>query len=160
MADLGINPKLPSWDGDWRTFDDYKLACQLEYDGLKEEDLVTLAPRLTRNLTGKAWEACTEVDRAKLRKPDGLDYLLGFLRQKGGKKQVDILGEAFEKYFQNAEVLREDKECLNDCEQRMSTFTRDIELWWALYCAGAPDVDEGGSHEAADIREFQAVERP
>ena len=127
MTDLGINPKLPSWDGDWRTFDDYKLACQLEYDGLKEEDQITLVPRLTRNLVGKAWECCTEIDREKLRKNDGLDYLLTFLRQKRGKQQVDILGEAFEKYFQTGEVLRRDKECLNDYEQRLSTFTRDIQ---------------------------------
>ena len=68
MTELGINPKLPSWDGDWRTFDDYKLACYLEFDGLKEEDQVTLAPKLTRNLVGKAWEACTEIDREKLRR--------------------------------------------------------------------------------------------
>ena len=122
-----MNPKLPSWDGDWRTFDDYKLACQLEFDGLKEEDQVTLAPKLTRNLVGKAWEACTEIDREKLRKKDGLDYLFGYLKQKRGKQQVDILGEAFEKYFQSPEVVRRDKESLNDYEQRLAAFTRDIQ---------------------------------
>ena len=127
MAETGVNPKLPTWDGDWRTFADYKLACQLEFDGLKEEDQVTLAPRLTRNLTGKAWEACVEVDREKLRKSGGLEYLLEFLKQKRGKQQVDILGEAFEKYFASPDVIRQDKEVLNDFEQRLNVYLRDIQ---------------------------------
>ncbi|CAE7762910.1 unnamed protein product, partial [Symbiodinium pilosum] len=127
MSELGTNPKLPTWDGDWRTFSDYKLACWLEYDGLKPDDQVTLAPRLTRNLTGKAWEACADIDREKLRKEKGLEYLLEFLKGKRGKQQVDILGEAFEKYFQSGEVVRKDKESLNDFEQRLAVFTRDIE---------------------------------
>ena len=88
---------------------------------------MTLAPKLTRNLVGKAWEACTEIDREKLRKKDGLDYLLGYLRQKRGKQQVDILGEAFEKYFQSPEVVRRDKDSLNDYEHRLAAFTRDIQ---------------------------------
>ena len=127
MAETGVNPKLPTWDGDWRTFADYKLACQLELDGLKEEDQVTLAPRLTRNLTGKAWEACVEVDREKLWKSGGLEYILEFLKQKRGRRQVDILGEAFEKYFSSAEVIRQDKEVLNDFEQRLNVYLRDIQ---------------------------------
>ncbi|CAE7745408.1 unnamed protein product, partial [Symbiodinium sp. CCMP2456] len=127
MGDTGVNPKLPSWDGDWKTFADYKLACWLEHDGLKQDDQVTLAPRLARNLTGKAWEACLEIEREKLRKEGGLEYLLTYLKGKRGKQQVDILGEAFEKYFQSGEVMRRDKETLNDYEQRLTNFTRDIE---------------------------------
>ena len=126
-TDLGINPKLPTWDGDWRTFSDYRLAAQLEFDGLKDDDQKTLAPRLARNLTGKAWEACLDINRESLRKADGLDYLLKFLKQKRGKQQVDMLGEAFEKYFQSNEIVRQDRENLNDYEQRLTVFTRDIE---------------------------------
>ena len=125
-AESGINPKLPTWDGNWRTFSDYKLACQLELDGLQETDQPTLAPRLARNLTGKAWETCIELDREKLRKKDGLDYLLTFLQSKRGKQQVDVLGEAFEKYFQSGEAIRHDKENLNDFEQRLAVYFRDI----------------------------------
>ena len=127
MADLGVNPKLPTWDGNWKTFTDYRLACQLELDGLKKDDQETLAPRLARNLTGKAWEACLDIDRAKLKETTGLDYLLDFLKQKRGKQQVDILGEAFEKYFQSGDVVRQDKECLNDYEQRLRGHFRDIQ---------------------------------
>ena len=70
-ANAGVNPKLPTWDGDWRTFTDYQLACQLESDGLRDEDRPTLAPRLARNLTAKAWEACRDIDRSELRKEKG-----------------------------------------------------------------------------------------
>ena len=57
MADTGVNPKLPTWDGDWRTFSDYRLACQLEKDGLKDDEQITLAPKLARNLTGRSYQA-------------------------------------------------------------------------------------------------------
>ena len=109
MTDAGINPKLPTWDGDWKIFSDYKLAAQLERDGMKDDDKPTLAPRLTRNFTGKAWEAWADIDREKLKKADGLDYLLKFLKEKRGKQHVDILGEAFEKYCQSNDVLRCDQ---------------------------------------------------
>ena len=107
------NPKLPTWNGDWKTFTDFKPACFLELDGLKTDEQITLAPRLARNLTGKAWEACLDVDREKLRPEKGLEYFLDFLKKKRGKQQVDVLGEAFEKYFQSAEVIRLDKENLH-----------------------------------------------
>ncbi|CAE7390554.1 PORB, partial [Symbiodinium natans] len=125
-SELGVNPKLPTWDGDWRTYADFRLACLLEKVGLKEEDQLTLAPRLARNLTGKAWEACADIDRAELRKKEGLDYLLKYLKEKRGKQQVDILGEAFEKYFQSGDAIRQDRECLTDFEQRVSVHFRDI----------------------------------
>ena len=126
QGEAGVNPKLPTWDGDWRTFADYKLACLLERDGLKADDRDTLAPRLARNLTGKAWEACIDVDREKLKKAEGLEYLLDYLKGKRGKQQVDILGEAFEKYFQSGDAVRQDRESLTDFEQRLSVHFRDI----------------------------------
>ena len=138
MADpANTNPKLPTWNGDWRTFSDFKLACYLELDGLKQDEQATLAPRLARNLTGKAWEACLDIDREKLRADKGLDYLLEFLKTKRGKQQVDILGKAFEKYFQSNDVVRQDKENLNDYEQRLQTHLRDIQR--ALTEIGASD---------------------
>ena len=53
--------------------------------------------------------------------------MLDFLKKKRGKQQVDVLGEAFEKYFQSSEVIRHDKENLNDYEQRLQVFLRDIQ---------------------------------
>lgn len=99
-ADTGLNPKLPAWNGDWRTFPDYKFAALLELDGCKEDERPLLAPRLVRNLTGRAWECCLEVDRNQLKTPTGVEFLLEHLRAKRGKQQVDLLGDALEKYFQ------------------------------------------------------------
>jgi hypothetical protein len=70
-SDVGVNPKLPTWDGNWKTYADYRFACLLELDGCKEDEKRLLAPRLVRNLSGQAWECCLDVDRT-----NGLDYML------------------------------------------------------------------------------------
>ena len=139
-AETGVNPKLPTWDGDWRTFTDFRLACQLERDGLKDDEQITLAPRLARNLTGRAWEACLDIDRAKLRAAEGLDYLLNYLKEKRGRQKVDVLGEALEKYFASGDAVRHDRENLHDFEQRISVHFRDIKRALAELGSGATDV--------------------
>ena len=67
-----------------------------------------------------------DIDRTKLRAENGLTYLLDDLKQHRGKQQVDVLREAFEKYFQSSEVTRHERENLNDFEPRLAVFTRDI----------------------------------
>ena len=126
MTEATINPKLPTWDGSWKTFPDYRFAAQLELDGCKSDEVELLAPRLARNLTGRAWEACQEIDRSKLKAKDGVQYLLDFLRDKRGKQHVDVLGDALQQYFQSGEASRKDMENLNDYEQRHAALVRDI----------------------------------
>lgn len=121
-----INPKLPSWDGSWKTFTDYRFAAQLELDGCKEEEKKLLAPRLVRNLTGRAWEACLEINREELKKTTGVNYLLDYLKDKRGKQEVDLLGDALQQYFQTQDSTRKDQENLNDFEQRHAVYVRDI----------------------------------
>ena len=122
----GINPKLPTWNGEWRTYSDYRLAVELEADGSKEEELQYLGPRLVRNLSGRAWESCIEIDREKLKTKAGFEYLLQFLREKRGKQQVDLLGDALGKCFQPGEAVREDAESLSDYELRHGALLRDM----------------------------------
>ena len=124
--DLGINPKLPTWSGDWKNFPDYRFAALLELDGCKEDERVHLAPKLVRNLSGRAWEACLEINRERLRTKDGVEYLLEYLKGKRGKQEVDLLGDALEHYFQTGEAVRRDGESLNDFEQRHAVLVRDI----------------------------------
>ena len=124
--DLGINPKLPTWSGDWKSFPDYRFAALLELDGCKEEDRVLLAPKLVRNLSGRAWEACLEINRDRLKTKDGVEYLLEYLKAKRGKQEVDLLGDALEHYFQTGEAVRREGECLNDFEQRHAVLVRDV----------------------------------
>ena len=123
---MGTNPKLPTWNGDWKSFSDYKLAVEFEADGCKPEDLPYLAPRLVRNLTHRAWEACAEVDREQLRKKEGYSYLLKFLQSKRGKQEVDLFGDALGKYFQSPEAHRKEGEALADYELRHSSLVRDM----------------------------------
>lgn len=121
-----LNPKLPTWDGSWKSFPDYRFSVQLEVDGCKEDERALLAPRLVRNLTGRAWEACLDIDREKLRQPDGAEYLLDYLRGRRGKQEVDLLGDSLQQYFQSGDAVRREGESLNDYEQRHSVFIRDI----------------------------------
>lgn len=121
-----VNPKLPSWDGSWKSFADYKFAVELELDGCKDDDKPLLAPRLVRNLTSRAWEACLDIDRTYLRKASGVEYLLTFLQEKRGKQEVDLLGDSLQQYFQSGQALRKEGEALNDFEQRHAVYVRDI----------------------------------
>ena len=123
--EASVNPKLPTWNGEWRSFSDYKLAVELEADGQKP-DLPYLAPRLVRNLTGRAWEACVDIDREKLKAEKGYQYLLQYLRDKRGKQHVDLLGDALGKYFQSGDAIRKDAENLADYDLRHSALLRDM----------------------------------
>ena len=102
------------------------MAPRIKDKCLKEEDKALLAPRLVRNLTGRAWECCLDIDREALKKPDGVTHLLDFLRDRRGKQQVDLLGDALQQYFQTADAFRREGENLNDYEQRHAVFVRDI----------------------------------
>ena len=121
-----MNPKLPTWNGEWKSFSDYKLAVELEADGQKPDDLPYLAPRLVRNLTSRAWEACVDIDREKLKAEKGYQYLLQYLRDKRGKQHVDQLGDALGKYFQSGEAYRREGENLADYDLRHSALLRDM----------------------------------
>ena len=121
-----INPKLPTWNGDWKTFSDFRFACLLELDGCKTDEKSLLENRLVRNLTDRAWECVLDIDREALRKADGVEYLLKFLKERRGKQEVDLLGDSLQQYFQNPDCFRKEGENLNDFEQRHGAYIRDI----------------------------------
>ena len=122
-----VDERLPSWDGDYATFLDYKTRVLLVKDSFKDEDLPLLAPRLARNLVGRAWEVVPDLERDKLKEKDGVDYLVGALEKLRGKEKLDLLGDAFCNYFSKNEAKRKDKEDLLDYLARYRQFIRDIE---------------------------------
>ncbi|CAL1141395.1 unnamed protein product, partial [Cladocopium goreaui] len=130
-----INPKLPTWSGDWLQWPDYKLSVELEADATSKDDLSRLAPKLVRNLTGKAWETAVGLEREKLKSEDGVNYLLSYLEEKRGRQKVDVLGDALGVYFQKSEIVRKDGEVWNDFEARHAAKVRDINK--ALVAVGA-----------------------
>ena len=101
-----VNPRLPHWSGDWSTFKAYELKVGLEIDATKTEELVLLGPRLAKNLRGKAWEYVEEVNREALKKEDGAQYLLKYLKSQRGRDRVDLLGDALTELFGKSEVVR------------------------------------------------------
>jgi hypothetical protein len=91
-------------------FDDYKTRCLLLQDGTKEDELPTLAPRLARNLTDRAWEIVSELNRTELKKNTGVEYLMKELKKLRGKGEVDVLGDSFKAYFHDNDIKRKEKE--------------------------------------------------
>ena len=44
----GIDYKLPWWNGDWLTFSDYQLRCELRADATKKDELGLLGTKACR----------------------------------------------------------------------------------------------------------------
>ena len=125
--DMDVDPKFPSWGGDWLAFADYSLRVELRADSTKDEDLPHLGPRLANNLVGRAFESLGDVDRQKLKKADGWQYLLGHLEKTRGKTKIDLLGDSFTEFFLKKDAFRKDGEEMNDYEARFRTLVRKME---------------------------------
>lgn len=123
----GVDNKLPSWDGDWMSFEDYKLRCTLRADATKSDELSLLGPRLAANLTNKAFDCLPDIDRESLKKPDGWKYLMKFLEERRGKEKVDVLGDLFAEFFTSKTSFRKDGEDLSDFENRFKQLVRRLE---------------------------------
>ena len=85
---------------------DYTLRVELRADSAKDDELVHLGPRLANNLTGRAFDALGDIERAQLRKKEGLSYLLQHLERTQGKPKVDLLGDSFSEFFVKREAYR------------------------------------------------------
>ena len=105
---------------------DFVTSCNLELDGTKNDDKVLLAPRIARNLWGKAWPLARTMDREKLCKEDGVEYMIDFINKKRGPEKIDELGEAFSKYFKSTELLRSHGEDYQDYELRHDKAVLDV----------------------------------
>ena len=106
---------------------DYQLHVELRADGLREDDRQLLGPRLASNLTGRAFDAISEIDREKLRAKDGWKYLLEYLEGTRGKQKVDLLGDSFAEFFMSKTVYRRDGEELSEYVPRFRAQIRRLE---------------------------------
>ena len=123
----GIDYKLPWWNGDWLTFSDYQLRCELRADATKKEELGLLGPRLAGNLVGKAFDSLVEINREELKKETGWRYLLDFLEKRRGKEKADLLGDTFTEFFLRPESHRKHGEELTDYEPRFRQLVRKLD---------------------------------
>ena len=127
MLSHDIDPKLPTWDGQWQGFTDFVTRVELKADGTKDEDLPLLGPRLAANLSGRAFDWIIDVDRAKLRSDRGWAYLIEFLKSKRQHSKIDILGEEFSGFFLRKDAWRKEGESLAEFENRFRSMTRKLE---------------------------------
>lgn len=123
----GVDGRIPTWNGDWTTYSEYVLRCELKADSIKEEEKPLLGPRLAGNLTGRAFDCMVDIDRSQLRKEDGWRYLLEFLESKRGKEKVDVLGDMFTEFFLKKDSHRKDGEDLADYEPRFRQLVRRLD---------------------------------
>lgn len=131
----GTDRKYPSWNGDWSSFVDYTFRVELHADGLRDDDLAVLGPRLASNLTGRAFDSITDINRDKLKKKDGWKYLIQYLEKTRGKQKVDLLGDSFSEFFMSKTMYRKENEELVDYEPRFRSMIRRLEK--ALRDSGA-----------------------
>ena len=123
----GVDGRIPTWNGDWTTYSEYVLRCELKADSIKEEEKPLLGPRLAGNLTGRAFDCMVDIDRSQLRKEDGWRYLLEFLESKRGKEKVDVLGDMFTEFFLKKDSHRKEGEDLADYEPRFRQLVRRLD---------------------------------
>ena len=126
-AQDGIDYKYPTWDGSWDRWLDYHLRVELRADGMKQEELPFLGPRLVSNLSGRAFDAISDIDREKLRKEEGWKYPLDFLAKTRGKEKVDLLGDAFNEFFVKRDIYHKDGEEFVDYEPHFKMLIRKLE---------------------------------
>lgn len=125
--DEGIHARLPWWNGDWSTFTDYTFRVELRADSTKKDELCLLGPKLAYNLTGKAFDSLTEINREELKKENGWRYLITFLEKRRGKDKVDVLGDLFQEFFLQKSSHRREGEDLADYEARFRQLVRRLE---------------------------------
>ena len=123
-----VNPRLPTWNGDWTVFKNFETRVGLEIDGTKSDEKALLGPRIAKNLTGKAWEMIEDIDRAKLKEENGATFLLNHLKQQRGRDKVDLLGDAMRDLLQKPEVLRMDGEELMEYLPRFKTYVKALRM--------------------------------
>ena len=122
-----VNPRLPTWAGDWTQFRAYEQRVSLEVDSTKADEKKLLGPRLAKNLTGKAWEMIEDVNREELRKETGAQYLLTYLQQQRGRDKVDLLGDAMRDLLMKQDVIRRDGEEFTEYYPRFRIYVKAVE---------------------------------
>lgn len=65
-----VNPRLPTWSGDWTQFRAFEQRVSLEVDATKSDEKKLLGPRLAKNLTGKAWEMIEDIEKNFVKKQE------------------------------------------------------------------------------------------
>ena len=77
----GYRDKVPSWDGDPKTWRTYRLQALRYQEGTKWEDRYLCGPRLEARLTARAEATVERCKPGWLPRPDGVKRLLAWLER-------------------------------------------------------------------------------
>ncbi|CAK0903376.1 unnamed protein product, partial [Prorocentrum cordatum] len=91
--------KVPSWDGDPKTWRTYRRKALQYQEGTKREDRYLCGPRLEAKLTGRAEIAVERCKAGWLSRPDGVERLLAWLERRCSRQAVPDVGQELETFL-------------------------------------------------------------
>ncbi|CAK0895531.1 unnamed protein product, partial [Prorocentrum cordatum] len=91
--------KVPSWDGDPKTWRTYRRKALQYQEGTKREDRYLCGPRLEAKLTSRAEIAVERCKAGWLSRPDGVERLLAWLERRCSRQAVPDVGQELETFL-------------------------------------------------------------
>ena len=91
--------RVPSWDGDPRTWRTYRRKALQYQEGTKREDRYLCGPRLEAKLTGRAEVAVERCKPGWLSRADGVERLLAWLERRCARQAVPDVGQELETFL-------------------------------------------------------------
>ncbi|CAK0870312.1 unnamed protein product [Prorocentrum cordatum] len=91
--------KVPSWDGDPKTWRTHRRKALQYQEGTKREDRYLCGPRLEAKLTGRAEIAVERCKAGWLSRPDGVERLLAWLERRCSRQAVPDVGQELETFL-------------------------------------------------------------
>ena len=98
-ATEGFRDKVPSWDGDPKTWLNYKRKALQYQEGTKREDRYLCGPRLEARLLGRAETAVERCKPGWLSRPDGVERLIAWLERRCSRAPVSDVGQELEGFL-------------------------------------------------------------
>ena len=91
--------QIPTWNGEQSAWPDYVRQCRLAYETCERRKRKLLGPKLALKLTHKAWDVTYDISHERLRKSNGVKYLLNHLQERLGRTSVPDSGQKLEELF-------------------------------------------------------------
>ena len=91
--------KVPSWDGDPKTWRTYRRKALQYQECTKREDRYLCGPRLEARLTGRAEVAVERCTSGWLSRADGAERLMAWLERRCSRQAVPDVGQELETFL-------------------------------------------------------------
>lgn len=91
--------QVPTWNGEQALWPDYVRQCRLAYETCEKRKRKLLGLKLAMRLTLNAWEVTYNIDHDRLRKSNGVKYLVNHLQERLGRTSIPDSGQKLEELF-------------------------------------------------------------